>query len=297
MSSTRVWYTSAPFLKWAGGKRWLATDADGFAPLDYKRYFEPFLGSGAMFFALRPRHATLSDANLELINCYQQIQFDWEKVWKGLKRLVSMHSEEFYYRVRGRKFTRDSDGAIRFLYLNRACFNGIYRVSLSGNFNVPLGSKTVLIYEYDDFQAVYDAIKYADFSCGDFERMVDRAGSRDFVFCDPPYTVAHSNNGFIKYNDKLFRWDDQIRLRDALSRASRRGASVLLSNADFPRIRDLYISEGFRCTPISRSSVISAKASARGHYDEILISNYPLRLVPPQESLRRAVASSETAPF
>lgn len=276
MSGKRVWYTSAPFLRWPGGKRWLATNAVALAPLNFGRYYEPFLGSGAMYFGLRPERATLSDTNAELINCYQQMQTDSGKVWAGLKRYAARHSDEFYYHIRERGFTRDRKGAVRFLYLNRACFNGIYRVNQEGKFNVPKGSKDVLLFDYDNFAEVQGAIRNIKFECADFEKVINRARGGDFVFCDPPYTVAHSGNGFIKYNDKLFRWGDQIRLRDALVRASKREVSVLLSNADFPGIRELYRINGFRCTPISRVSTISANAAYRGTYDEVLISNYTL---------------------
>jgi DNA adenine methylase len=279
MSGTRVWYTSAPFLKWPGGKRWLAIHANELAPLCFKHYFEPFLGSGAIFFGLRPLKATLSDTNAELINCYRQIQTDWLNVWNGLQEYATMHSFEFYYRTREQDFSEDLTGAVRFLYLNRACFNGIYRVNRDGKFNVPKGSKTLIVFPYDNFEFVNNAISNTQLECSDFEKLIDSAHLGDFVFCDPPYTVAHSSNGFIKYNDKLFSWADQLRLRDALRRANERGAFALLSNADFPGVRDLYDDvDGFRCMPISRASVISGKPSARGTYDELLISNYPLRI-------------------
>lgn len=282
MSGTRVWYTSAPFLKWPGGKRWLATRAAEISPVRFGRYYEPFVGSGAMFFALRPRAAVLSDVSEELINCYQQIQEDWSIIWDGLVDYALNHSGALYYNVRATEPRERGDRAIRFLYLNRASFNGIYRVNRSGKFNVPKGSKSVLIYPYDNFQEVSEAIAGVDFRCSDFEALIDEAREGDFVFCDPPYSVAHNRNGFIKYNDKLFSWSDQIRLRDALVRAHTRHVFALLSNADFPGIRELYRVKGFGCTPLSRRSVISAKAAARGTYGEVLISNYPLRVDGPE---------------
>jgi DNA adenine methylase len=276
MSGTRTYYKSAPFLKWAGGKRWLATDAVELSPIRFTRYYEPFLGSAAMFFGLRPREALLSDSNEELINCYDQIKSDWSAIWNGLIECSKRHSEEFYYQIRRAASDDDRERAIRFLYLNRACFNGIYRVNRIGEFNVPKGSKTVLLYPYDNFEEVSKAITNVDFRCSDFEESIDQARCGDFIFCDPPYTVTHSKNGFIRYNDKLFSWSDQIRLRDALVRADKRGAFTLLSNADFPGICQLYQGSGFRCTPISRRSFISAKLAARGVYGEVLISNYRL---------------------
>ena len=154
-----------------------------------------------MFFGLRPREALLSDTNDELINCYNQIKADWSKIWKGLIEYCNRHSDQFYYEIRRTGFNDGQERAIRFLYLNRACFNGIYRVNRNGVFNVPKGSKTLLIYPYDDFEYVSKAITNADFRCSDFEGSIDQARYRDFVFCDPPYTVAHNRNGFIRYND------------------------------------------------------------------------------------------------
>jgi DNA adenine methylase len=278
LSGTRVWYTSAPFLKWPGGKRWLATRAIEISPTTFGRYYEPFVGSGAMFFALRPQAAVLSDMSEELINCYQQIQEDWSTIWAGLVDHAGRHSEALYYEVRARELRESRDRAIRFLYLNRASFNGIYRVNRFGKFNVPKGSKTVLVYPFDNFREVSEAIAAVDFRCSDFEALIEEAREGDFIFCDPPYSVTHSRNGFIKYNDRLFSWSDQVRLRDALVRAHKRRVFALLSNADFPGIRELYKVQGFRCTPLSRRSAISAKAAARGTYGEVLISNYPFQI-------------------
>jgi DNA adenine methylase len=276
MRGPRTYYTSAPFLKWPGGKRWLATDALRLSPGQFNRYYEPFLGSAAMFFGLRPREAILSDTNDELINCYRQIKADWLRIWDGLIGYTDKHSNQFYYDIRDTEFEDDQERAVRFLYLNRACFNGIYRVNRNGKFNVPKGSKHLLIYPYDNFEDVQNAIAHADFQVSDFEELIERAEYRDFVFCDPPYTVTHSGNGFIKYNDVLFNWSDQIRLRDALVRAHKRGVFTLLSNADFPGVCELYHIDGFLCTPISRRSFISGKPAARGVYGEVLISNYRL---------------------
>lgn len=231
-----------------------------------------------MFFGLRPEKATLSDSNAELINCYLQIKEDWRSVWNGLTRHVSKHSADFYYDMREKRLRDPRQRAIRFLYLNRACFNGIYRVNLNGVFNVPIGSKDVLIYDYDNFEDVWSTIQAAKFQCADFSPIIQQARRGDFVFCDPPYTIAHSGNGFIKYNDKLFRWEDQVRLRDTLLRAHRRGVYTLLTNADFPGIRELYDVEGFSCKSVSRFSHIAAKNSSRGDYGEVLISNYPLEI-------------------
>src|SRR5437868_445290 len=134
--------TVKPFLKWAGGKRWLARDYPDLFGLKFKRYIEPFVGSGAIFFSLRPTSAIISDVNKELIQAYCAVRDDWEAVWDRLEILQEKHSKDFYYEIRAYEFADSYDSAARFIYLNRTCWNVLYRVNLRGQFNVPLGTKT-----------------------------------------------------------------------------------------------------------------------------------------------------------
>jgi DNA adenine methylase len=259
-----------PFLKWAGGKRWLASRYLHFFPTYSGSYFEPFLGSGAVFFALRPTKAVLADLNEELIQTYGAISAGWRPVERALRYHEKRHSKDHYYRVR-RSDPRDpAKRAARFVYLNRTCWNGLYRVNRNGQFNVPKGTKRRVIFDTDDFEAVGRLLSGASLLTQDFENVIDRADKGDLVFADPPYTVLHSRNGFIKYNERLFSWADQIRLRDVLVRAKRRGVKVIVTNADHPLVRQLYRSEFDLCS-VPRASVLAADSRYRTQCTELII--------------------------
>lgn len=260
----------APFLKWAGGKRWLAEHVLDLIPSDFSTYYEPFLGSGAIFFSLQPKAAVLSDLNADLINAYASIRDYAEKVNTVLRHHHRQHSKDYYYEVRARTLRAQHTRAAQFIYLNRTCWNGLYRVNLAGAFNVPIGTKTKVILDTDDFPATAELLSSAELHCRDFEETINQAGRNDVIFADPPYTIHHNHNGFIKYNEHIFSWQDQIRLRDALVRAAARGAKVILTNANHDSVRALY-SEGFSLTPVSRISVIAGSSSARRAYEELLI--------------------------
>lgn len=260
-----------PFLKWAGGKRWLAGGIHGLNVLPSATYYEPFLGSGAMFFSLRPRTAVLSDRNAALIETYQALQSDWQKVEHALRNHARRHSSEYYYAVRSTRYRTPHTRAAQFIYLNRTCWNGLYRVNKNGWFNVPKGTKTSVILNEDDFLAVSKCLASATLLSVDFEQVVDMATEGDVVFADPPYTVRHQHNGFVKYNETLFSWEDQIRLRDAVKRAKARGATVLVTNADHQSIRGAY-RDGFSMKEVCRYSAISGATGSRGIYPELLIS-------------------------
>jgi DNA adenine methylase len=260
-----------PFLKWAGGKRWLANNSAFGVPIFEGRYIEPFLGSGSIFFSLQPKHSILSDVNEELVGTYGSLRDEYEKVLRHLKAHARKHCKDYYYTVRDELKPRSSAArAARFLYLNRTCWNGLYRVNLKGKFNVPKGTKSKVIMETDDFALVSRSLKRARLVCSDFEAVIDKAREGDFIYADPPYTVRHNMNGFIKYNEILFSWEDQRRLSFALLRASERGAKFVLSNADHESIRDLYAGAASIKT-VSRASIISGDRAARGITTELLV--------------------------
>jgi DNA adenine methylase len=259
-----------PPLKWAGGKRWfVAQHADAF-PKRFSTYIEPFLGSGAVFFHLKPSAAVLADVNAELINVYEAIRDRPALVRSYLGRHHRLHGARYYYRIRGATPRSNFVRAARTLYLNRTCWNGLYRVNLGGEFNVPLGTKSSVVLPTDDFRAVSDALhSRVKLAISDFEPIMDRAKRGDFVFVDPPYTVAHNYNGFIKYNEKLFSWPDQLRLRCAIDRAVSRGAKVLLTNANHQSVAELY--RDFDCKVLARFGRIAANTVHRGTFEELLI--------------------------
>jgi len=260
-----------PFLKWPGGKRWLAADHRDVFPKKFERYVEPFLGSASVFFALQPERALLSDANEELITAYRAIRSKPKAVIDALNRHAARHSDAYYYETRSTQPEGLIERAARLIYLNRTCFNGIYRVNLDGVFNVPRGTKNTVILPTDDFHALSRVLRGAQLENKDFEEIIDQAGDGDFVFADPPYTVRHNTNGFIKYNEKLFSWSDQERLAAALARARRRGARIVATNANHASIRELYASHRFAQRTVSRFSSISATSSSRKQFEELVI--------------------------
>ena len=259
-----------PFLKWAGGKRWFVYHYAHLLPTEFDRYIEPFLGSGAVFFHLAPERAVLGDANADLINTYSAIQKDWRLVYQYLRGHHANHSFEYYYKIREKQLRSSFSRAAQFIYLNRTCWNGLYRVNQKGVFNVPIGTKESVVFEGDRFDLVAEKLKAATLRVADFEDLIDDAGEGDFVFVDPPYTVQHNHNAFIKYNEKLFSWFDQERLFYALKRAKNRGAMVLGTNAYHQSVRELYDSD-FNTMCVSRSSPISSKASTRSNFEELVI--------------------------
>ncbi len=259
-----------PFLKWAGGKRWLSSSYPEIIPREFDQYIEPFLGGGAIFFGLLPKRAILSDVNYDLILTYQAIREDWQAVQKALERHQRGHSKEYYYKERNRVRRTLYEKAAQFLYLNRTCWNGLYRVNLHGKFNVPKGTKSNVILPTDDFQSISNALKCATLLSVDFEDVMENAASGDFVFIDPPYTVKHNVNGFIKYNEKIFRWEDQIRLASAVVRAAKRNVKILITNANNGSIRNLYRDVGYS-KKLDRYSVLAGDKNSRGKISEIAI--------------------------
>ncbi|HEV2263555.1 MAG TPA: Dam family site-specific DNA-(adenine-N6)-methyltransferase [Stellaceae bacterium] len=260
-----------PFLKWAGGKRWFIRRHEHLFPKVFNRYIEPFLGGAAVFFSLRPAKPILSDTNASLIGTYQAIRDNWALVWRYLLSHQALHSKEYYYVCRAKKYRSTSAKAAQFIYLNRACWNGLYRVNLRGDFNVPIGTKDTIVFDNDNFETLSDALRSAKLLCCDFERTIDLAKRGDFVFVDPPYTINHNANGFLKYNEKIFSWHDQKRLRSALERARDRGAKILVTNADHRSVRELYAGFGNMVT-VPRFSVLSGDASFRKLSTELIVS-------------------------
>lgn len=262
-----------PFLKWAGGKRLLLPQLLEHIrpPARGGKYFEPFLGGGAVFFALRPEAAYLSDASPELINAYRAVQDSVEDVIRCLSRLK--HSKAEYYRVRGSHPRLPATRAARFIYLNKTCFNGLYRVNLKGEFNVPFGRhpSTLLICNKKQLRNASDALTDTDIAIEDFEVAMTQAGENDVVYCDPPYTVAHTNNGFVEYNAQVFSWRDQERLAQAAASCVDRGARVYVSNASHESIRQLYTPLGFQTVEINRWSTMAGSSSKRFSSTELLL--------------------------
>lgn len=263
-----------PFLKWPGGKQWLAPIAMGLLPDGFEgRYFEPFLGGGALFFALQPTRATLSDVNLELVTAYRALRSDVASVVGELATYP--YDRAFFERLRGQRPTTPSAAGARLIYLNKTAFNGMYRVNRAGEFNVPFGRyKRPTICQEDRLRRAAKALRGAKLGCVDFAAAAAAARRGDLVYLDPPYITGHHNNGFRKYNADIFRWDCQERLASVVASLTAKKVSVLMTNADHPAIHELY--SDLLLTPVERRSLINSSVTGRGMIREGLYTNYPL---------------------
>lgn len=251
-----------PLIKWPGGKREILDKIIPYLVKPTKRYFEPFLGGAALFFAIQPEKSVLSDVNEELINVYKQVKESPEALINLLKTFEN--SKQAYYQMRDKKFRSPLKRAARLIYLTTLSFNGIHRVNLRGEFNVPYGHKThLLTCDEEKIRTVSKALASVDLKVADFEKATSRASRGDMVYFDPPYTVAHAHNGFLKYNEKIFSWADQIRLAEHADKLSKRGCHVVVSNADHKSVRQLYEDKAFSCKRIKRFSRIAASSDHR----------------------------------
>lgn len=252
-----------PFLKWAGSKRFLLPTLSSLVPPGFGVYHEPFLGSAALFFELQPSRAFLSDACAELVDTYTAVRDNPRAVLRNLTALTPTRDQ--YYVVREHRSRGRFKRAAEFIYLNKSCWNGLYRVNAKGEFNVPYGRPTwrqavvpgVLRSCSEALGAPGVRIDVADFSL-----VSARAKPNDLVYFDPPYVASHSDNGFRAYNEKLFSWKDQIRLAALAQQLAMQGTHVLVSNASHPSVSALYA--GFSMYVVHRPSTLAADVRKRG---------------------------------
>jgi DNA adenine methylase len=261
-----------PFLRWAGGKTWLLKHIKQITGnIKFNNYHEPFLGGGAVFFSnTLIKIAFLSDLNEELINTYQVIKENPEEVISILKTYDN--NEDFYYYLRKEKPIDKKVCAARFIYLNHTSFNGIYRVNKNGDYNVPYGFRNVDYIEEEKIRSASSALQKANIFHGDFIDSLDNIKSGDLVFLDPPYTVSHNNNGFIKYNKTLFSLEDQIRLSKFIDSVKDKGAYYILTNAAHKIILEIF-EKGDYCYELSRTSLIGGDKAKRGVVSEYIFTN------------------------
>ena len=258
-----------PFLRWAGGKQWIATQLAKLIPPDSERYFEPFLGGGAVYFAALPKRAILSDVSSRLVETYQMLKDDPRAVLAAMEPW--RNDEHSYYKVREMEFEDAVQRVAQFIYLNRTFWNGLYRVNKRGKFNVPFANHGRPVFETRHLLAVSDALKQAEIQCGDFDQILAKAGAGDFVYLDPPYVSSTENRSFTKYNVDTFTWNDQVRLGQTAIELARRGCHVLVSNIDHNEIMQLY--PGFSHRVISRQSILAANREYRGSTSELLLAS------------------------
>lgn len=263
-----------PFIRWAGGKTWLVPFMKQLTQdLKYKNYYEPFLGGAAVFFSLTPpKHAYLSDINADLIDTYTAIRDIPDDVIQALQLL--QNTEEDYYRIRETEPTALADRAARFLYLNQTSFNGLYRVNNQGKYNVPYGYRKKLNYDVERIRNASVKLQGVRLECSDFAARKYRVKAEDLVFLDPPYTVSHNQNGFIKYNQKLFSIEEQYRLSAYIDYIRQKGAYYVLTNAAHETILEIF-NKGDRVITLDRNSLIGGKNSKREKISEYIFTNIP----------------------
>lgn len=267
-----------PFLKWAGGKTQLLAEILARVPKQYGRYYEPFLGGGAVFFGLRPDRATLSDINPDLIATYTAIRDEVDAVIEALQGYRCDRDD--YYRVRAQPQhdMTTAQRAARLIFLNRTCFNGLYRVNRQGQFNVPFGRYTnPTICHADNLQQVSRAMRKMRLRCQPVAAIARQARRGDFVYFDPPYVPLSATAQFVGYARGGFALDDQKRLARLFAALARRGVQVLLSNSDTPLVRHLY--RKFRIDQVMARRRINRSADGRGAVAEVLVSAPSLGLL------------------
>jgi DNA adenine methylase len=274
-----------PYLKWAGGKRQLLSEIKKYLPKNIHNYtyYEPFIGAGAVFFALQPKKAIINDFNTQLILTYRAIKENVEALIALLKKYKDKNDENCFYEIRNQdrdaeKFDKltDIEKAARVIFLNKTCFNGLYRVNSQGLFNVPYGKyKNPAICDEIALRQISDYLNANRITIqnGDFEKAVSSSGKNSFIYFDPPYHSPDKTN-FTGYQADGFGEAEQERLRDVMVKMTNRGAKCLLSNADTAYIRGLYGHDFFDIIPVQAKRSINSDSAGRGTVSEVLIRNW-----------------------
>lgn len=266
-----------PFVKWAGGKKQIIHELIKRIPDEFNVYYEPFVGGGALLFELLPEKAVIGDKNYELINAYVVVKNDVEALIKELKKHESKNCKDYYYRIRSLDPEKldPVERAGRFIYLNKTCYNGLWRVNSKGQFNVPFGRyRNPKICDEKNLRAVSDYLNRADVKIihGDYRETLKTAGKGDFIYLDPPYAPVSRTANFTRYLKEDFTLEDQKVLSEVFRELDKRGCSVMLSNSDTDFIRELY--RGYVVERISANRFINCVAEKRKNHTELIIRNY-----------------------
>jgi DNA adenine methylase len=272
-----------PFLKWAGGKSQLLEQFESFFPSSIRSYSEPFLGGGAVFFHLKARfpkmRAVLRDNNAELINCYQVVRDEVDQLMRQLDQHLQefrAQGEPYYYKVRGQQqLNGTAERAARMIFLNKTCYNGLWRVNGRGQFNVPIGSyrpEKVSLYDRSNLLASSRALREVDLAVQDFGQTLIAAKANDFIYVDPPYYPLSRTANFTSYTQEVFGQAEQKRLAELFTEAAGRGAQLMLSNSDTPLTRQLYA--GFNLQTVQARRAVNCDGAKRGRISELVVLSY-----------------------
>ena len=271
-----------PFVKWAGGKRQIIDKLKEYVPEEFDTYYEPFVGGGALLFELSPKKAVINDCNKELMNVFECIKDEekFVKMCNELNHYEASHSEEFYFEIRNKdrdkaKFKKmvDYKRAARTIYLNKACFNGLYRVNSKNEFNVPFNKKEkVTTYDGQNLGIIHSYLNFNEVTLlsTDFEEAVSTAKKGDFIYFDPPYDSDAKI--FTSYTDSGFDCEEQIRLAKVFKELDQKGCYVMLSNHNTILINDLY--KDFNIHVIEAKRNINSVGKKRGKVEEVIVTNY-----------------------
>lgn len=265
-----------PFLKWVGGKRKLLPELVKRIPQDYNTYYEPFMGGAALFWRLQPQKAVLSDINLELVNTYQCLQQNVNGLIADLQQ--HYYDRDYYYQIRNCDRTAEYSQwtniqkASRFIFLNKTCFNGLYRVNSQGQYNVPFGSyKNPTILDIPNLRACSLALQNTQIIAGSFLDLESQITPKDFIYLDPPYIPLNATSNFTSYTRQGFDTQMQIELKDFCQRLDRRGVRFMVSNSAAPLVFDLY--QEFKIELVDMARSINSRGNKRGKIKEVLITN------------------------
>ncbi|QTL97531.1 Dam family site-specific DNA-(adenine-N6)-methyltransferase [Iocasia frigidifontis] len=270
-----------PFVKWAGGKRQVIDEIKKYIPENISTYYEPFVGGGAVLFELQPNKAVINDVNVHLYNVYNVIKNNVDELIEDLKQ--HKNEEDYYYKMRAKDRTDEFNGmtdvqkASRILYLNKTCYNGLFRVNSSGEFNVPFGRyKNPSIVNEPVLRAVSHYLNNNNIAIlnVDFEEAIKGMRKQAFVYFDPPYHPLSDTSSFTGYTLDGFDEKDQIRLRKLCDKLNKRGCRFLLSNSSAKFIIDLYDHKDYKIDYVGANRSINSDASSRGEVKEVLVRNY-----------------------
>jgi DNA adenine methylase len=269
------------FLKWAGGKLQLIEQFENLFPPGFNNYYEPFIGSGAVFFyvksKLKPHKVVLSDINEELINCFVVVRDRPSELIELLLNHRNSHSKEYYYSIRNIEINRlgSLESAARLIYLNKTCFNGLYRVNSKGQFNVPFGDyNKPRIFDNKIILRASQLLQDVELRAMTFEKVVDLAGQDDFVYLDPPYVPLSKTSNFANYSRSQFSVEEQKKLSELFRILDCRGCFVMLSNSDHPLVKELYRDYENNIVRVQAKRMINSIGNKRGSINEIVLRNY-----------------------